>query len=199
MKKTFSIAAVVLIGSTLAACATDTQKTTAPKVPTVEEALLASETITVTAKVEAVNHAKRLVTLRGPEGRTVTAKVDPAVKNFSKVKVGDMVVVGYRESVVLEIVRGGGAPAASAEVVGARAAPGQKPAGLVAERVRVTAKIRSIDVAKRRVELEGPAGQVQSFPVHNPEFLRDLKVGDDVTVVYTEALAVAVQPAKKTR
>jgi hypothetical protein len=197
--RTSAIAVAVLIGTTLSACATDAEKTAAPKTPTVEEAVLASEILTVTAKVEAVDHARRLVTLRGPEGRTVTAKVDPAVRNFSKVKVGDTVTVGYRESIVLEIVRGGGAPSASAEVAAARAAPGEKPAGFVAERVRVTAKVSAIDTANRRVELAEPNGKVQSYPVRDPEVLKNLKVGDDVSVVYTEALAVLVEPAKKKR
>lgn len=199
MIRTSAIAVAVLIGTTLSACATDAEKTAAPKTPTVEEAVLASEILTVTAKVEAVDHARRLVTLRGPEGRTVTAKVDPAVRNFSKVKVGDTVTVGYRESIVLEIVRGGGAPSASAEVAAARAAPGEKPAGFVAERVRVTAKVSAIDTANRRVELAEPNGKVQSYPVRDPEVLKNLKVGDDVSVVYTEALAVLVEPAKKKR
>ncbi len=194
--KMLQLALAAAIASTLSACATDTEKTAAPQTPTLEEGVIASDTVTLTAKVEAVDQAKRLVTLRGPDGRVVKVKVDPAVKNLPQVKVGDTVTAVYRESIAIEVIRGGGAPGASAEVVGARAAPGQKPAGLVAERIRITAKIRAIDTAKSRIELQEPNGQVQWLPVQNPGVLRDLKVGDDVQVVYTEALAVAVEPAK---
>jgi len=193
--KMLQLALAAAIASTLSACATDTDKTAPPQTPTMQEGVIASDTVTLTAKVEAVDQAKRLVTLRGPEGRVVKAKVDPAVKNLPQVKVGDTVTAVYRESIAIEVIRGG-APGASAEVVGARAAPGQKPAGLVAERVRITAKIRAIDTAKSRIELQEPNGQVQSLAVQNPSVLRDLKVGDDVQVVYTEALAMAVESAK---
>jgi hypothetical protein len=194
VKKAFHVAAAVMIGGSLAACATDAQQ---PVRPTVEEGVIAAETVTLTARVEAVNHATRQVTLRGPEGRVVKAKVDPAVRNFSKVRVGDTVAVQYKEAIALEIVRGGGAPAASAELVGARAAPGERPAGLLAERIRVSAQVRSIDTAKNRIEIQEPNGQVQSLPVQRPGVLRDLKVGDDIQLVYTQALAVVVEAAKK--
>jgi hypothetical protein len=45
--------------------------------------------IEVTAKVEDVDLAKRLITVKGPQGRVVVSKVDPAEENLDKVKVGD--------------------------------------------------------------------------------------------------------------
>lgn len=192
MKKMLQLALAAAIASTLTACATDAEKP-APA-PQVQGAAVAADTLTVTAKVQAVDQAKRVVTLRGPEGRVVKVKVDPGVKNLAKVKVGDMVVVQYREAIAIEIVRGGGAPGASVSVAGGPI-PGQKPAGAVVQQVRLVAKVRGVDTTNRRVTLEESNGQVQSFAVKDPNVLRDLKVGDDIELVYTEALAVAVEPA----
>lgn len=196
MKKVHAVAIAVLVGATLGGCATDSSKSAGP---TIEEAVIASEAVSLTAKVEAVNHAKRLVTLRGPDGKAVTAKVDPAVRNFAQVKVGDVVDVRFFESVALEIIRGGGPAGASAELAAARAKPGQKPAGVAAERVRLVAKVQAIDPGKKTIQVVEPNGQVRTLPVQNPGILRDLKVGDDVVVVLTEVLAVAVEPAAKKR
>jgi hypothetical protein len=43
---------------------------------------MASELITLTATVEAIDLEKRLVTLKGPEGNTVTLKVDEQARNL---------------------------------------------------------------------------------------------------------------------
>ncbi len=195
MKRMLQLSLAVAIAGTLGACATESQKPATTSGPQVEQAVVAADTVTLTAKVEAVDQAKRLVTLRGSQGGVVQVKVDPSVTRLNQVKVGDTVVVQYREAIAVEIVRGGGAPGESVKVVGGPA-PGDKPAGGVAEQVRVTAKVTAVDKAKGRVQLQGPKGQVQSFTVKDQNLLRDLKVGDDIQVVYTEALAIAVEPAK---
>ena len=46
----------------------------------------------MTAKIEAVDVANRVVTVKGPLGRTVSLKVDDRVKNLAQVKVGDEIV-----------------------------------------------------------------------------------------------------------
>lgn len=194
MNTTLQATLALAIAATLTGCATESQKPATTAAPQIERAVVAADTATLTAKVEAVDQAKRLLTLRGPQGGVVQVKVDPGVTRLNKVKVGDMVVVQYREAIALEIVRGGGAPGESVKVVGGPL-PGDKPAGGVAQQVRVTAKIRSVDTANRRVEIQGPEGKVQSFAVKDANLLRDLRAGDDIELVYTEALAIAVEPA----
>ena len=68
------------------------------------------ETKEVTATVEAIDHAKRTVTLKGPEGNSRTIKVDPAVKRLHEVKKGDQVVARYTEAIAITVKT----PAASA-------------------------------------------------------------------------------------
>jgi hypothetical protein len=61
----------------------------------------AVDTVELTAKVEAVDHKARTVTLRGPQGNTVDLKVDKRVKKFDHVKAGDEVVVRHTEAVAV--------------------------------------------------------------------------------------------------
>jgi hypothetical protein len=57
----------------------------------------------VTAKVEAIDPQQRTVTLRGPQGNSVTLKVGEQVKQFDQVQVGDEVVVRHTEAVVIAV------------------------------------------------------------------------------------------------
>ena len=64
-------------------------------------AAMAARTINVTAKVEAIDAANSIVTLKGPK-QTVDLKVkDPAV--LKAVKVGDMVEAAYVEAVAVRV------------------------------------------------------------------------------------------------
>lgn len=54
-----------------------------------------------TATVEAIDYLSRTIILRGADGKPVTFRVDPSVKRFSEIKVGDEVVSRYTESVAI--------------------------------------------------------------------------------------------------
>ena len=57
----------------------------------------------VTARVDAVDHQKRTITLTGPQGGTVTLAVDKRAKHFNEVKKGDAVVARVTEAVVIAV------------------------------------------------------------------------------------------------
>ena len=62
-------------------------------------------------------------------------------------------------------------------------------------RVVITAAYPSINT----VSFVGPNNKVRTVTARNPEvqsFIRNLKVGDQVDIVYEEALAIAVEPMK---
>ena len=58
------------------------------------------DTVEFKGTVEAIEYAKRRLTLKGPEGKTRTIKVDPSVQHLNEVKVGDQIVVRYTEAIV---------------------------------------------------------------------------------------------------
>jgi hypothetical protein len=59
-------------------------------------------TVEIRAKVTAIDKEKRTVTLQGPEN-TRTIKVDPKVKRFDELAVGDDVIVRYTEAIAIAV------------------------------------------------------------------------------------------------
>jgi hypothetical protein len=166
---------------------------------TAERSILAS----VTAQVEAIDHAKREVTLKGPLGNVVTFVVDERVKRLNEVKVGDEVTADYYVSLAAELR----APTEEEKKTpltiiagGARAPKGTSPAGGVVRAFKVVATVIGLDLPTQSVTLQGPLGNSGSIRAENVENLKQLRLGDMVIVTYTEALAISLhkaQPAKQ--
>ena len=70
--------------------------------------MYASETVTITALVEGLNHETREVTLRGPQGNTVSFVASEEARNLDQVSVGDVVVAEYVQSMSIEVFAGDG-------------------------------------------------------------------------------------------
>ena len=153
-------------------------------------------TVEVTATVVALDKATRTVTLKGPQ-RTVDVVAGEEVRNFDQIKVGDSVLVKYVEALTLELKKTKAKPDAKGEVAAARAAPGQRPAGVVGRQVTVLADVVGVDEKKSIISLKGPRGNVIDLKVENKDHFKVVKKGDQVEAVYTEALAIAVAPAPK--
>ena len=63
------------------------------------------ETVDVSAHIMAIDRTKRTVSLQLPDGKTVTKKVDPAVKAFDTLSKGDSVHVRYTEALAISVER----------------------------------------------------------------------------------------------
>ena len=57
----------------------------------------------VSATVEAIDQATRLLTVKGDDGSTASFVVGPEVKNFPQIRVGDKVVVSYYRGIAAEL------------------------------------------------------------------------------------------------
>jgi hypothetical protein len=114
-----------------------------------------SELSVITATVVAIDRVDRNVTLRGPDGNVVTVEVGYEARNFDQIEIGDQVKVEYYEAVAMYIGKHGQKPDAVAGLVTARAAKGDKPAGVAVEVVDVAATVHAIDKKKRTVTLKG--------------------------------------------
>jgi len=66
-------------------------------------ASVAVETVDVSATVQAIDKKKRTVTLKGPDGKLVTAKVDKSVEGFDTLKVGDSIHVRFTEAIAISV------------------------------------------------------------------------------------------------
>jgi len=182
LMKTFRGALLtVLVVAGLTACATS-QKPGAMVVEVVEW----SGTVT------AVDYTKRTVTLREPGGKTVTLNAKNA-RNLDQVKVGDRVKAEYIEELAIFVRKADSPPSATETQVVELAPKGQKPAGLVADTVQITANVEAIDYQKRTITLKGPAGNVRTFKVdQSVKNFDQIKKGDQVVLQYMEAFALAV-------
>lgn len=161
---------------------------------------VAENTVTVTATVQAINQTTRMVTLKGPQGKSTTIHVGDSVQNLAQVKKGDQVVVTYYESLAYDVMRAGDATrGVTVAGVAGTAQPGSMPAGVGARAITATAKIKAIDKKNQTVTLKGPNGQLKTVKVKDPTKLDKVHVGDLVQITYTEALAVAVEEAPKAK
>jgi len=60
----------------------------------------------------------------------------------------------------------------------------------------VVATVLAVDPQEQTLKLEGPGGRAHVLKVKDPEVLHEVKAGGQMKVVYTEALAIAVGPAR---
>ena len=152
----------------------------------------------ITATVVGIDKTTRTVTLKGPKGNTKDIVAGDEVKNFDQIKIGDTVVAQFVEALTLELKKTKTTAGAPTETVAvARAQPGERPAGMVGREVTALAEVVAVDPKKSTITLKGPRGNKIDLDVRNPEQFKVVKVGDQVEVVYTEALAMAVTPAPK--
>jgi hypothetical protein len=156
-----------------------------------------TEAIVVTATVTAVDKATRLVSLKGPEGKFIHVEAGEEVRNFDQIKVGDMVAVRYVQALELELRKGSGLRQHSEKESAGRAKPGEKPAAAAGRQVTVVADVVGVDPEKKIISLKGPKGRIVDLKVNNPDHFKVVRKGDQVEAVYTEALALSVEPAKK--
>jgi len=154
--------------------------------------------VTIAARVVKVDQKKRIVTLRDADGKVFDINVGEQVKNLPQVKKGDDVVATYYESIAITVRKPGEATPGveTADTVG-RAKPGEKPGGLAASQTTVTATVVGISKKKGTVTLKGPRGKVVTVTPRDPKRLDEVKVGDLVEAVYTEALAISVEKPEK--
>ena len=206
MRRWTGLLTLACVGSLLG-CAGETAKPAPPTPPPPPTAVSQTHespgrvekhtVVTVTAVVTAVDHAKREVTLRGPKGHVSTVVVGDEVRNFDQVKKGDHVGVRYYEAVAVEIKK----PEANLETKtthsAARVAAGDKPGGMGAHTVTVTAKITKVDKPNKQVTLRTSDGKSSIVDVDEPRYLEKVKKGDVVEITYTEAIAVSVEEAPK--
>jgi hypothetical protein len=57
----------------------------------------------ITATVEGIDREKREVTLKGPEGNSVTIEVDPSVGDLSRIKKGDEITATRTEALAISV------------------------------------------------------------------------------------------------
>ena len=152
--------------------------------------------VKITAQVVAIDKASRTVTLKGPKGGVVDVVAGDEVKNFDQIKVGDFVAVSFLQSLSLELQKTKtGAKGITTQGAAVTAKPGETPGAAAARQVTAVAKVTAVDKKAKTITLKGPRGNVVALDVQNPDQFKVVKVGDEVLVTYTEAVAISLEPA----
>jgi len=151
----------------------------------------------VTATIEAIDAANRLVTLKDvSDGTTEVVYAGPEVKRFDALKVGDKVTFRYHESVVLQLRKAGSTAPAPEGTSGITRTPGDKPGGTIAKQMTASVTVVSIDDKNSAITVKADDGSTFSSRVEDKKDLEGVKAGDRIDITYTQALAVSVESPK---
>ena len=182
--------AVAIIASS--AYAGDTAHAQAPQQGTVQNEPATqqreSRIVIVTAEVSGIDKQNRIVTLKDEQGQTFEVKVGSNV-NLDRVRKSDWVNAEYYEEVAVELQPSTKrlAPSMSHRTV--------ERGGVSALQTTMSAQIVSVNTANDTVVVRGARG-THTLHVQDPAVQAQLvkvKPRDNVTVTYTQAVAVALE------
>ena len=197
--KSMTLRFLPAIALVLASACTEAPKDKAPGGPA-SRARGEAASLKIVFAVDAVEAEKRLITLRGPGGRSGTFPVSPEVRRLSEIHAGDTILADYRVAAVAELR----APTAEEErvplVLGEmidRNPANLPPGGTLARSIRVVTTIDALNATAGTITLTGPLdGQVVA-KLDDPAALPQLRVGQKIVVTFAETLVLSVQPAAK--
>jgi hypothetical protein len=162
-----------------------------------QQPALQSKPETITATIEAIDKASRVVTLKGPKGNSVDVKAPDQMEGFNSLKVGDEVTATYFAAVMLR-ARKPGDPAATGEPATTVRRTERTPGSDTRQERTFTVTVEAVDMKAPSLRVKGPQGRVVTMTVADPKQLQNLKAGDTVDLTYFESLLVKVgRPAKK--
>ena len=144
--------------------------------------------LTIHGEVVSVDPTNRLVTLKDPKGDATTLEARNE-KNLEAVKVGDRVTIRYFEGVQIRKKKPGEAvlvPSLKDGIIDAELGRTSKTKHVI------VASVEAIDEADQEVTLKGPDGSLETTMVTNPEYLERIKVGDQVVITRSQALALSI-------
>jgi Cu/Ag efflux protein CusF len=158
-----------------------------------------SAAVTFQAKIRSIDLVTRRVTLVGGSGQLVTLIAGPNVR-LEMLKSGDTVNAKYYHSVAFLLTQPG-TPVPEDQITALVAQNVQTPGGFGVLQTRISGLVVSIDMTAHSLDVVDPSGGgVYTINVVDPArqmAMSTLKVGDTITAVVSQALAVSIEPAPK--
>jgi hypothetical protein len=157
-----------------------------------------SEPVTVTATIEAIDKANRVVTLKTPRRGSVAVQAPPEMEGFGTLRVGDEVSARYYEAIAVRLRKPGDPemPTTPTTIVRRKdRAPGSET---MRDRT-VRATIQSVDPGAPSLTVKAADGGLQTLTVTDASQLKALKAGDTIDITYYESpllVSVMRQPKK---
>ena len=169
--------------------------------PVITNVVPESEAVSIYARIESIDPATRKVVLLGRSGMSITVAAGPIVR-LEMLHVGDTVNAKYYRSVAFKVTgsRGDtGTPPSAEEMAQVISRPAQAPGGVAVRLTKMSGLVVGIDIAAHRLDVVDPSGGgVYTVDVTDPSripMLAELKVGDTITAIVSETLAVSIEPA----
>ncbi len=167
--------------------------------PVMTNVIPESAAVTMHAKIRAIDPQTRDVTLAGRSGTTVTLQAGPDVR-LDMLHVGDTVNAQYYRSVAFGL-SAPGMTAPEDQISQLVAQSAQAPGGVGVRETKISGLVVGVDQAAHSIDVVNPSGgAVYTIDVTDPArqaAMTKLKVGDTVTAVVSQALAVTITPAPK--
>jgi hypothetical protein len=155
-----------------------------------------SKPVSVTATIEALDAANRVVALRRSDGTSVEIKAEKEMQGFNTLKVGDRVTATYFEAVLLTVRKPGDPaplPEPTTTIQRRERAPGSERRAQQTFRMTVAA----LDAKASSVTVKDAQGRVVTLALQDGKAAQALKVGDTVDVTYYESLLINVSRPPK--
>lgn len=157
------------------------------------EGVVSATVITVHGKLVKVNKATKQVTLGLPGDQEVTLEVENPY-NLNAAKVGLPFVARYYEVVTIRKKKlGESIPSASLTGGVATARPGGVPGAAGEMHVTLLVSVEAIDEAGGTVTVKSADGTSETVKPRNPQNLKRLKVGDQLVVGISRAVAISLE------
>ena len=149
-------------------------------------------------EVVKVDKKTRTITFKNKEGESKFV-AGPDIKNFDQIKKGDRVNVNYELAVAIELIKtksdGVRSKVETNTVTKSKAT--EKPSETIANKTTIIADIVEVNREKKLVSVKGPSGKITTVTVKNPALLADVQVGEQVKVIYYDAMAASITAPKK--
>ncbi|MGF6932206.1 Cu/Ag efflux protein CusF [Paraburkholderia sp. UCT70] len=187
---------LIIAGALVCLANTGFAQTESPQVTVKSEPgkVTVSGTVKTTATVVGIEPATRTVLLKDPKGKVVQVVVGEEARNFDQIKVGDVVKAEYSQALTIMLKKGNAPLTANETQTLDRTPAGAKPGGSASREVTIMANVIAVNHQSGVVTLKGPQGNTVDLIVQDPEQLKRIKKGDQMQAVYTEAVAISVEP-----
>lgn len=188
------VAAALLAGPAL----TMAQTPSAPNAVVVDAAVTDNIFQLYEGTVTKIDKKTRTIFFKNNEGESKFV-AGPEIKNFDQIKKGDQLSVTYEIAVAIELIKTKSDGIRSKVETSSELAskPGEKPTRTITNTTTIIADIIAVDRPKKLVSVKGPSGKVTVVTVKNPQLLADVNVGEQVKVIYFDAMAASITTPKK--
>jgi hypothetical protein len=148
--------------------------------------------------VTKVDKKSRTIFFKNNEGESKFV-AGPEIKNFDQIKKGDRLSVTYELAVAIELIKSKSDGIRSKVETSSETTSkaGEKPTRTISNTTTIIADIVEVDRSKKLVSVKGPSGKVTVVTVKNPQLLADVNLGEQVKVIYFDAMAASITAPKK--